>query len=196
MLLKVHPVFVLLALSLSTFLPSGPTFAQADTTSFPAGNSPRGALWRAAVLPGWGQIYNRQYVKLPFVYASLGGVAALAFYNNHQYLLHRHAALYIQAETTLPDGTPNPYAGYQENYDRLTNRYGVGELDPATLRRIRDDYRRRRDLSYFGIGLVYGLTVLDAYVNAHLLDFDIDENLTLSLQPLPNGVSARLYLSR
>src|SRR5690606_8201388 len=53
--------------------------------------SPRGALWRAAALPGWGQFYNGQYLKIPVVWAGLGGIAATAFIVNREYLLYRHS---------------------------------------------------------------------------------------------------------
>ena len=140
-------------------------------------HSPRGALWRAAAVPGWGQVYNRQYYKLPFVYAGLGGILAAALYNNDRYLLYRHAFLYANDPVAHAR-----YAGDAAPFATLISN-GQEEL----LRQQRDAFRRNRDLSYIGIGLFYALTVLDAYVNAHLLDFDIDEDLSVRLLPGVDG---------
>ena len=162
-------------------LPATPLLAQQDSTEavqpevpqWLKGHSPRGALWRAAVLPGWGQVYNRQYLKLPFVYAGLAGITATALVLNDRYLFYRHAFLYKRSEEMVASGqwTENPFLRYKGAYDEVVARYG--EVSSEPLRTQRDKLRRNRDLSYFGIGLFYGLTVLDAYVNAHLLDFAI-----------------------
>lgn len=174
---------------------------QQDTSTvrsrLPEGHSPRGALWRAAVLPGWGQAYNRQYLKIPIVYAGLGGVAGLALFANYRYLIFRHAYLYTVRTADFPH--------YQSDYIRARSLLGLpGEgLSEAerqrvssTLRGNRDILRRNRDLLYIGIGLFYGLTVLDAYVNAHLLDFDVGEDLTLSFHPMPAGLAASVRFGR
>ncbi|SHK83911.1 DUF5683 domain-containing protein [Rhodothermus profundi] len=146
-------------------------------------HSPNGALWRALVLPGWGQIYNRQYWKVPFVYAGLGGLAALAHFLNERYLLYRHAYLYAIA--------PEQYPQYREAGERFRTVIEAGRAD--LLRLQRDRYRRNRDLTYIALGLWYGLTVLDAYVHAHLYDFDVSENLQVSVFPGPNGTTMHLF---
>ena len=156
--------------------------AAAQDTSYvvqsPAGkHSPGGALWRAAVAPGWGQVYNGQYYKLPFVYAGLGGLLAAALYNNDRYLTYRRALLYSRDTTTYAD-----YADEAAEFMDLIEA-GQGEL----LEGPRDGFRRNRDLSYIGLGLFYALSVLDAYVSAHLLDFDIDEDLSMRLVPSTRG---------
>ena len=65
----------------------------------------------------------------------------------------------------------------------------------SLLRQAREKSRRNRDLSVIGGGLWYGLSVLDAYVNAHLIDFDTDERLSVRLSPHPEGFSVRLTYS-
>ncbi len=169
-----------------------PAYAQdstrVDKPDWLQGHSPREALRRAALAPGWGQIYNRQYYKLPFVYAGLAGSIGFALYLNNRYLLFRHAYLYRDYQNQ----NPNPYERYKPAYDRISAQYG--SVQAGALRDQRDIYRRNRDLSYFGIGLFYGLTVLDAYVSAHLLDFDVGEDLTIGLRPSPAGVSAVLHV--
>lgn len=163
----------------------------------PDDHHPRGALWRAAVLPGWGQIYNRQYLKLPFVYGGILGFAGAALYANSRYLLYRRAYLY--AVWPHEDGVPR-FPQYEDDYLQLIAEQGLpldqaeelrGRLAPE-LRQFRDNLRRNRDLLYFGIGLYYGLTVLDAYVSAHLLDFDVGEELALGLKPGAGGIEGSI----
>ena len=175
--------------------PSDSAISESETRpAFLEGHTPQGALWRAAAVPGWGQVYNRQYLKLPFVYAGLAGIVWLAYQNNERYLLFRHAYQYRANEEGLyPDGSEKPPGSYVTDYNRVRALLGAnGDVRSSDLRSFRDTYRRNRDLSYFGIGLVYGLTLLDAYVSAHLLDFDVGEDLTVSVRPGPDGVAAAL----
>jgi hypothetical protein len=110
------------------------------------------------------QIYNKKYWKLPIVY---GGFAALiysvAFYQK-QYDDLRQAVKDRNAGLTLTDPTLEP-------------------LDIANLVSFRDFYRENRDLSWIGIGALYGLQIMDAAVDAHLQEFDVSENLSLRWQP-------------
>jgi len=174
---------------------SAPTSAQPDSTrrailrakGLPPTHTPRRAVIRALAAPGWGQFYNRQYYKMPFVYAGLAGLTAAVIVSNDRYLLYRHAALYKQNEGT----TPNPYAQFEDDYRRLESQIG-GEIRANVLRQQRDKFRRYRDLSVVGVGLFYALSVLDAYVSAHLLTFDVDENLSMHVAPASQGITARL----
>lgn len=156
------------------------------------GHAPGGALWRAAVLPGWGQLYNHQAYKLPFVYLGLGLLAYSALNTQREYRLYRDAFQYRAFQDLVDSGAleTNPRADGEDDYNRLAARFGP--LPAAPLRAKRDNLRRNRDLTILGIGLVYGLQLLDAYVSAHLLDFDVDEDLTLALRPRPGGLALRL----
>ena len=183
-----------------------PGRSAAQEASESGGHTPRGALWRAAAVPGWGQVYNRQYYKLPFVYGGLVWVAYSAHSAHQNYVAYREA--YWYAEPRLWDdgrpGYPEFERAYQEFLERenLPPDHQLSELEAAqrrqrlapNLRRIRDNYRRNRDLFYIGVGLVCGLTILDAYVSAHLLDFDIGEDLTVRVIPSPVGLHASLVL--
>lgn len=172
-----------------------PAAAQPDSTrrailqakGLPPTHTPRRAVIRALALPGWGQFYNRQYYKMPFVYAGLAGLTAAVIVSNDRYLLYRRAALYKQNEGT----TPNPYTEFEDEYRRLESQIG-GEIRANVLRQQRDKFRRYRDLSVVGVGLFYALSVLDAYVSAHLLTFDVDENLSMRVTPAARGVTARV----
>lgn len=197
------------------FLLTTTVFAQVDSTTtsvvevvqVPEGHSPRGALWRSLAVPGWGQYYNRQFLKMPIIYVGLGGLLGTTIYMNQRYLRYRHAYLYIARQNE--DGSP-VFPSYQTDHDKLLDQLGfvpesaLSEAEIATrrarlapgFRKNRDNLRRNRDLLYISIGLFYGLTVLDAYVNAHLLDFDVSDDLTVSLHPLPRGAAATVRFGR
>ena len=175
----------------------GPVQAQPDSVraallkekGFSPDHSPRGALWRAAVAPGWGQLYNRQYYKIPFVYAGLAGGGYAIYEMNRRYLLFRHANLYKIGEGR--DGK-NPYQQFEGDYNRVIERLGGeentgGDVSGRQLRTLRDKYRRWRDLSIVGTGLFYALTILDAYISAHLLTFNVGDDLALDVRPTGGG---------
>lgn len=131
-----------------------------DTTSW---SRPKKASILALV-PGLGQIYNKKYWKLPIVY---GGFAALIYsvtFYQTQYNDLRQAVKDRNAGLALADPSLEP-------------------LDIANLISFRDFYRENRDLSWIGIGALYGLQVMDAAVDAHLQEFDVTENLSLRWQP-------------
>ena len=164
-------------------------------TSSLVSHSPQGAIWRAAAVPGWGQYYNGQYYKIPIVWAGLGGLAASAVIVNREYLLYRHAYHFLANRD--PDGNPL-FPEYEQDFEELTE--GIPRERALQLtqefRQGRDNLRRNRDLLYIGIGLFYGLTILDAYVNAHLLEFDVGEDLSVAVRPVPGGFSASLQMDR
>lgn len=174
--------------------------AQAQTSDAPAAldstalRTPRGALWRAAAVPGWGQLYNRQYLKIPVVYAAMGGLAYYAADLNQQYRLYRQAYQYKSWQERVESGqaTENPSAEFAGAYAELEAQFGP--ISSSALQPRRNILRRNRDFSLIGIGLVYGLSILDAYISAHLFDFDISEDLTASLAPGPQGLTASLRL--
>jgi hypothetical protein len=109
---------------------------------------------------------------------------------NREYLRYRHAYLYIAPRT---DGLEFPQ--YEDDYRRVVAGIPPGRQGPQLaphLKSNRDNLRRNRDLLYIGIGLFYGLSILDAYVSAHLLDFDVGEDLSLSVYPAPGGAAASI----
>ncbi len=156
---------------------------------------PGGALWRAAVLPGWGQVYNRQYYKLPFVYLGLGLLTYSVVNTHRDYVRYRNAFQYRAFQDLVESGAreDNPRAAFEADYNRLVAKFGP--ISAAPIRAKRDVLRRNRDLTVLGIGLVYGLQMLDAYVSAHLFDFDVDEDLTVALRPHRTGLTATLRFS-
>ena len=137
---------------------------------------PSKATWSALVFPGGGQIYNHKYWKLPIVYGGFLGCAYALNWNNQMY------SDYSQAYLDIMDDDPGT-ASYE---DFLPPRYNV-EANKDYLTRIfknrKDNYRRQRDLSIFCFIGVYLLSVIDAYVDAELSDFDISEDLTVQVRP-------------
>ena len=156
-----------------------------ERKGFDPDHSPRGALWRAAVLPGWGQVYNHDYLKVPFVWGGLAGMGGLVYWTNDQYRLFRRAALFrLGQEQMGGDGDTNPWAQYEAQFNEVAQTYGPN-VSSRQLRSQRDSYRSRRDLSIVGTGLFYALTLLDAYVSAHLLTFNVGEDL--AVRAIPTG---------
>ena len=149
-------------------------------------------------MPGWGQIYNRQYIKLPFVYGGLGFLAYRAISRNSDYQLYREAYQYKAWQELVEAGEAesNPRIGFKSSYDEIAAEFGA--ISSRPLQSQRNIFRRSRDLSFVGIGLVYGLAMLDAFVSAHLLDFDVGEDLSFQAAPAPGGLrlSARFHLGR
>ena len=137
---------------------------------------PSKATWAALVFPGGGQIYNHKYWKLPIVYGGFIGCAYALNWNNQMY------SDYSQAYLDIMDDDPGT-ASYE---DFLPPRYNV-EANKDYLKRVfknrKDNYRRQRDLSIFSFIGVYLLSVVDAYVDAELSNFDISEDLSVQVRP-------------
>ena len=137
---------------------------------------PGKATWAGIVFPGGGQIYNHKYWKLPIVYGGFLGCAYALNWNNQMY------SDYSQAYLDIMDDDPGT-ASYE---DFLPPRYNV-EANRDYLERVfknrKDNYRRQRDLSIFCFIGVYLISVIDAYVDAELSNFDISEDLSVQVRP-------------
>ena len=148
---------------------------------------PNKATWSAVVFPGGGQIYNHKYWKLPIVYGGFLGCAYALNWNNQRY------SDYSQAYLDIMDDDPGT-ASYE---DFLPPRYNV-EANKDYLKRIfknrKDNYRRQRDMSIFCFIGVYLLSVIDAYVDAELSNFDISDDL--SVQVRPNVIDSQQHVMR
>jgi hypothetical protein len=121
--------------------------------------SPVGALWRSFVFPGWGQIYVENYWKAPIFIAGLGASVYFIIWNNQKYKF------------------------YQQEYDDLLGSDPDNTYELERLKSQKEYYRDNRDKSYFFLGATYILAAIDAYVGAHLFDFNVDDNLSIRLMP-------------
>ena len=135
------------------------------------------ALWLAIVLPGAGQIYNRKYWKLPIVYGGFIGCIYAMRWNNMMY------NDYSQAYIDIMDNDPQTqsYNQFLHLGAQITESNKTRYQD--LFRRRKDYYRRYRDLSFFILIGVYALSVIDAYVDASLSDFDISPDLSMRIEP-------------
>lgn len=115
------------------------------------------ALRRGLMLPGWGQIYNRSYWKLPIVY---GGMGTLVFLAWQQHRLYR---------------------GFDDDYQATVTDDNI--RGDENLRSQRDLARRNRDLFLIFTTLSWGLQAVEAYVDAHLQGFEITDDLSLRVRP-------------
>ncbi len=138
---------------------------------------PKRAMWLAIVLPGAGQIYNRKYWKLPIFYGGFVGCAYAMRWNNQMY------SDYSRAYIDISDDDPNTKS--YENFIKLGNTLDNSNLEQwkAKFKSRKDRFRRWRDLSFFCMVGVYGLSIIDAYVDASLSQFDISDNLSLHVEP-------------
>lgn len=142
---------------------------------------PRKATMYSAVLPGLGQIYNKQSWKVPFIYGGFAGIGYGINYYNQYYKDFKQAYLDID------DGNPetNSY------YDLLPEGSEVDESSSSSISNYKSLFltnvgksSQQRDRFIIGAVAFYLFNILDANVNAHFLDFDISEDLTLNVQPI------------
>lgn len=144
---------------------------------------PRIATRRSAMIPGWGQIYNKKYWKLPLVYGGLGITAGVFQYNVKNYKLLRLAYLYKTDTIAANDALIDP---------RFKN------LSANALRSYRTAFRQNVDYTVLFFIAFWGLNVVDATVDGHLKAFDVNDNLSLQLKqgysPMANTTGLSLVL--
>jgi Family of unknown function (DUF5683) len=119
-------------------------------------------------VPGLGQVYNKKYWKLPIVYGTMSTMVYFISVNRSNY------KAFAQDYRDRLDEDP-------ETIDRWTKQ-GI-TLSTESIRSIRDGYHKRTEQSYIGLVFSYLLTGVDAYVDAHLLRFDVSDDLSIQLQP-------------
>ena len=128
--------------------------------------SPAKAAFYSAILPGLGQAYNKSYWKIPIVYLAIGIPTYLYFKNDNE--LQRYRTAYKQR---LDGRTDDEF--YQGRTD------GNPRLSTDALRRAQDLYQRNKEMAMlFAIGF-YALNIIEANVDAHLKQFNVDENLAI-----------------
>ena len=133
---------------------------------------PNMSLWLGLTFPGAGQIYNRKYWKLPIVYGGAVGVAyAISYYGGYY-------NDYMRGYRDYVDSDPNT------NYHLELIPVGYPTSNAGTYVKNRvNSYRRYRDI-FIVVGVaVYALSVIDAYVDAQLADFDVSTDLSMKVRP-------------
>jgi len=129
-------------------------------------HSPKKATIRSAIIPGWGQVYNKKYWKVPVIYAAFGTCTYFAIENRRQYIRYRDA---YRAETDGDSTTISEFANLP--------------ITTEGIRDWRDQYKQWMELSIILGGITYVLNIVDASVDAHLFAFDVSDDLSLRWQP-------------
>ena len=121
--------------------------------------TPSKAAFYSAILPGLGQAYNKKYWKIPIVYAAIGIPVYFYIDNDNQFKRYRTA--------------------YKRRLAGFTDDEFFGQLSDDALIRAQQQFRRNKELSLLiAIGM-YALNIIDANVDAHLLQYNVDENLAI-----------------
>ena len=142
------------------------------------------SVWLAAVVPGLGQIYNRQYWKVPIIYGGALGLAYGITWNDRMYVDYRKG--YVD----LMDKDPN--TNYFEYLlpEGVTLTNSNKDYYTRVIKTKLDNYRRYRDLCIIASAVFYLLTIIDAYVDAQMFDYDINPDLSLEVVPTVIAPSA------
>jgi hypothetical protein len=132
--------------------------------------APAKAAFYSAVFPGMGQVYNKKYWKLPLVYGALGTTIYFYISNNKKY--HQYRDAYKRRLEGFTD----------DNYTYLDN---------SRLISAQKFYQKNRDLSALLTGLFYVLNIVDANVDAHLMQFNVNDKLTVKPDFYRNDFTAK-----
>lgn len=125
--------------------------------------APSKAAFLSAIVPGLGQIYNRRYWKAPIVWGALGTSIAVYSFNNTQF-------------TDARDEFKIRAAGLEGNP-------ALASFDNGDLQDAQERFQEQRDLALLVTILLYALNVVDANVDAHLKQFNVDEKLSMDFKP-------------
>ena len=138
--------------------------------TFGLNHSPMKASMYSAVFPGMGQIYNRKYWKLPIVYGGMGALIYSSIWNSQE------------------------YQKYFDKYKYMTEN-DLEEWEDQTIKEV--EFYKKEHLRYKNLFIIltvafYGLQIVDASVDAHLIDYDISDDLGLTIDPvmLNRGVNS------
>jgi hypothetical protein len=145
--------------------------------------NPTKAVIYSAIFPGLGQIYNRKYWKLPIVYGGFLGCVYAITWNNMQKNNYTDAYRDFTKGNTAADAAWRPYKyySYPEDLKDWSDQQKTSFAN--SLRSKKDFYRRYYELSWIISAGLYGLCMIDAYVDAKLFDFDVSEDISMHVQP-------------
>ncbi len=138
------------------------------------------ALWKSAVIPGWGQVYNRQAWKIGIIY---GGAAAITYIGMDNYRnAQKFKTEYLNRNNGNTSALLPEYAKYPDQ-----NIYNLYQT-----------YEKNFQLSIIAGVALYALNLIDAYCYGHLFDFQINDDLSLlltpSVEPTYTGIASGLTL--
>ena len=153
-------------------------------TGLEMSKSPTSALWRS-VIPGWGQYYNEEYWKAPLLFGSAVGLGSLIYYFNSEYSDYSD-----QLEIATKKGTKIPIDSPEDLGDTFNpiKKKLLSDLEIRQLKANREVNRDSRDMMAFYLLGVYIISAVDAYVGAHLYDFNVDDELSYNLRVNSQGL--------
>ena len=160
--------------------------------------SPKKASIYAALFPGLGQIYNKKYWKLPIVYGGYAGLIYVLGWNNNNY------KDYFQGYRIIAQYSSAASLKAEERLflDNLIKNPSIRLDNPSTftyvstqLKSGKDFYRRNRDLTIISIAVLHVLSIIDASVDANLFDFDISDDISMRIEPMPVNLGMGLNLA-
>ncbi len=158
--------------------------AKKDSATVKKKHDPHKATLRSAIVPGWGQAYNREYWKIPIVYGALAIPVATYVYNNKWYAKTKFAyqALYDATIPLVKDSSRLP------RIDEKLKTSDTTFLSLETLQHYRNQFRKDKDYSILWFLILWGVNVLDATVFGHLKNFDVSDDLSVQVKPVYNPV--------
>ena len=138
-------------------------------------HSPHKAVMRSLMIPGWGQLYNHQWWKVPIIYAGLGLLADAIAFNQRYYAPNLVVAKYYEHGIPLTPGQPQ-YALYAT--------YIQYNVPAQTVYDLVDSYRRDRDLCILGFLGAWGIQMVDAYIDAKFQhSYTMDTDFSFKIEP-------------
>lgn len=146
--------------------------------------SPAKAAFYSAILPGLGQAYNKKYWKIPLVYGAL--TTGVYFYSNNNKEYNRYRDAY---KSRLAGLTTDEFF-----LDLQGNQLATPRVTTDGLQRGQKFYKKNKEISLLITVGLYALNIIDANVDAHLLQFNVDENLSLSPHYNFNEIDAKSNL--
>ena len=132
-------------------------------------NDPNKAALYSAILPGLGQVYNKQAWKVPIIYGGAIAFAHLINFNNDLYHQFRTAQISV---IDSDENTINPFEAESP-----------GNYSSTNISRLTENFRRNRDFMIILAGAFYLVNIAEAHIAAHLKEFDVNRALSLSIEP-------------
>ncbi|RCH54944.1 hypothetical protein DJ568_10740 [Mucilaginibacter hurinus] len=136
-------------------------------------HSPHKAVMRSLMIPGWGQVYNKKWWKVPIIYTGLGLLGSAIVFNQKYYNQFLAIAQY-RRKGQVPAPTAKYYKEFQE----------YAEAPTDFIENSVNGYRRNRDLSILGVLGAWGIQMIDAYIDAKFIhSYTMDDDLSFRIDP-------------
>lgn len=158
--------------------------AKKDTVIKKKYNPGKASLY-SAIFPGLGQIYNKKYWKVPIVWAAVG-IPTYTFFDNRNWFNKTRYALAVFANGSWNNA--DSFARVDPKLKPAFYDYYTGALSPSdntgtSLENYRNYFRKNEDYSVLFFLLFYALNIVDATVDAHLKEFNVNSDLSISIKP-------------